>query len=132
MLELNPRPRAISIKDYIDIAHSHGKKIFMHSDGYILDILPHLVELGLDAINSQIFCMGVDNLKPYRGKITFWGEIDRQYLLPNGTLDEIENAVKQVYDTLWDNGGCIAQLEFGAGANPNNVYKAFETWAKIR
>lgn len=118
-------------KDYIDIAHRHGKKIFMHSDGYILDIYPHLIELGLDAINSQIFCMGIDKLEEFKGKITFWGEMDRQYLLSRGTLAEVENAVKEVKDKLWDNGGCIAQLEFGAGAKPENVYRTYETWNKL-
>ncbi len=118
-------------KDYIDIAHSHGKKIFMHSDGYILDIIPHLIELGLDALNSQIFCMGVENLRQFRGKITFWGEIDRQYLLPRGIAQEIQDAVRRVHENLWQHGGCIAQCEFGAGANPDNVYRVFETWNKI-
>ena len=42
-------------KDYIDIVHHHDKKAFMHSDGNILRVLPDLIELGLDAINSQIF-----------------------------------------------------------------------------
>ena len=60
-------------KDFIDIAHKNNKKIFMHSDGYILDIIPHLIELGLDAVNSQVFCMGLENLKQFKGKITFWG-----------------------------------------------------------
>ncbi|HEW91907.1 MAG TPA: methyltransferase [Thermotogaceae bacterium] len=118
-------------KDYIEIAHRHGKKIFMHSDGYILDIIPHLIELGLDAINSQIFCMGVEKLRQFRGKITFWGEIDRQYLLARGSVEEIEEAVKKVKENLWINGGCIAQCEFGIGAKPENVYKVFETWNKI-
>ena len=68
-------------RDYIEIAKRHGKKIFMHSDGFILDILPDLAEMGLDAVNSQIFCMGLDALEPLAGKITFWGEIDRQHLL---------------------------------------------------
>lgn len=118
-------------KDYIDIAHKHGKKIFMHSDGYILDIYPHLVELGLDAINSQIFCMPMKELAKYKGKITFWGEIDRQNLLPNATLDEIREAVRFVKDNLWDNGGCIAQCEFGPGANPANVREVFQTWNEL-
>ena len=118
-------------KDYIDIAHQHGKKILMHSDGHILQIIPHLIELGLDAINAQIFCMGLENLKQFKGKITFWGEIDRQHLLPNATLSEIEQAVKQVKDTLWDKGGCIAQCEFGPAGNPDNVYKVFETWNNL-
>lgn len=118
-------------KDYIDIAHKHGKKIFMHSDGYILDIYPHLVELGLDALNSQVFCMTTDKLAEYSGKITFWGEIDRQHILPNASEEEVEAAVKEVKEKLWYNGGCIAQCEFGPGAKPENVRKVFETWNEI-
>ena len=115
-------------RDYIEIAHKFNKKAFMHSDGYILDIYPHLIDLGLDAINSQIFCMGLDNMKQFKGKITFWGEIDRQNLLPNGSIEDVENAVREVREKLWDNGGCIAQCEFGPGAKPENVYKVFEVW----
>jgi len=48
--------------EYIDIAHNNGKKIFMHSDGYIPDIIPDLIELGLDALNSRIFCMGLEEI----------------------------------------------------------------------
>lgn len=118
-------------KDFIDIAHKSNKKIFMHSDGYILDILPHLIELGLDAVNSQVFCMGLKNLKQFKGQITFWGEIDRQNLLPYGSLQDIEVAVKSVKENLWQDGGCIAQCEFGPGTSPDNVYKVFETWNKI-
>ena len=119
-------------RDYIQIAHSHGKKIFMHSDGNILRIIPRLIDLGLDAVNSQLFCMGVENLAPYRGKITFWGEIDRQHLLPSGSREDIDRAVELVYRTLWQDGGCIAQCEFGPGANPDNVYRVFEKWSGIR
>jgi len=117
-------------KDYVDIAHKHGKKIFMHSDGYIIDILQYLIELGIDAINSQIFCMGLENLKKYKGSITFWGEIDRQHLLPKGSRTDIENAVRRIKKNLWDKGGCIAQCEFGPGGNPENIYKVFETWSE--
>ncbi len=115
-------------QDYIDIAKRYEKKTFMHSDGYTLDILPELIEMGLDAINTQIFCIGLDQLEQFKGKLTFWGEIDRQDLLPNASTDEIAKAVRDVHDTLWDNGGCIAQCEFGAGARPENVYTVYKTW----
>jgi uroporphyrinogen decarboxylase len=118
-------------KDYVDIAHRRGKRLFMHSDGYTLDIIPHLIEIGVDAANLQLFCIGLDKLRPYAGKITFWGEIDRQYLLARATVAEVEEAVAAVKDALWANGGCIAQCEFGAGAKPENVYKVFETWTRI-
>ena len=119
-------------RDYINIAHEHGKKMFMHSDGNIIRIIPKLIDLGLDVINSQIFCIGIDNLAPYKGKITFWGEIDRQSLIPNGTIQDIDAAVQKVYDTLWDNGGCIAECEFGPGGNPQNIYRVFEKWTSLR
>lgn len=119
-------------RDYIDIAKKYGKKTFMHSDGYTLEIIPELIDLGLDAINSQIFCIGIDKLKQFKGKITFWGEIDRQHILVKSTKEEVKQAVNNVYDALWDNGGCIAQCEFGAGANPENVYTVFDTWDKIK
>lgn len=114
--------------DYIEIAHAAGKKIFMHSDGHILQIMPDLIEIGLDAINAQLFCMGPENLAPFAGNITFWGEIDRQYILVKGTTTEVHNAVKRVYDNLWRDGGCIAQCEFGPGAKPENVYQVFVSW----
>jgi len=118
-------------RDYIEIAHSHGKKIFMHSDGYIIEIFPDLIRLGLDAINSQIFCMGLETVSTFKGQITFWGEIDRQHLLVEGSVDDIRNAVVDVKKTLWDNGGCIAQCEFGPGAKPENVQAVFKTWDEL-
>lgn len=114
--------------DYAAIAHKHGKKFFLHSDGYILDIIPHLIDIGVDALNSQIFCIGVDKLEQFRGKITFWGEIDRQYLLTRGTADEVREAVRKVHRLLWQNGGCIGQVDFGPGTNPDNLAAALEQW----
>jgi hypothetical protein len=118
-------------RDYIQIAHGAGKKIFMHSDGYTLDIYPDMVELGLDAFNTQLFCMGVENLEPFAGRITFWGEIDRQHLLPEGSTEDIRQAVDRVRKRLWKNGGCIAQCEFGAGAKPENVREVFAHWDRL-
>jgi hypothetical protein len=116
-------------RDYADIAHSQGKKIFFHSDGYTLDIIPHLIDVGIDAANLQIFCIGPEKLAPYAGKITFWGEIDRQATLATGTVQDVRAAVERVRPILWKNGGAIAQCEFGAGARPENVRAVFEAWA---
>lgn len=115
-------------KDYIDLAHAAGKKIFMHSDGYIVDIYPDLIELGLNAINSQVFCMTPETLSQFAGQITFWGEMDRQWILPKGTEEEVENAVARVYENLFINGGVIGQCEFGPGAKPENVRAMYTAW----
>jgi len=115
--------------EYIDLAHQHGKYAFMHSDGHILAILPDLIELGLDALNSQIACMGVRAVGECgAGRITFWGEIDRQHLLPHGTREEVFAAVREMRAALYRAGGVIGQCEFGPGARPENVAAVFEAW----
>ncbi len=118
-------------REYAVIAHNAGKKIFMHSDGNILDIYPDLIEIGIDALNSQIFCIGVKNLAQFKGQITFWGEMDRQHILPDGTPEEIRSAVHLVYETLNSSGGLIAQCEFGPGANPENIKILFDAWNQM-
>jgi uroporphyrinogen decarboxylase len=119
-------------KDYIDLAHSKGKYIFMHSDGYTAEIIPDLIELGLDALNTQLFTMDIEELgRRYRGKITFWGEIDRQHLLPYASTAEIDKAVRRVKDALYQEGGVIGQCEFGAGAKPENVYQVYKSWEEV-
>ncbi len=119
-------------QDYAAIARIYEKKIFMHSDGYITEIIEDLIEVGIDALNSQVFCMDMEELsRRYRGRITFWGEIDRQDILPNGNNQQIREAVEKVYHYLYDGGGVIAQCEFGPGAKPENIAKVFETWNRI-
>lgn len=118
-------------RDYAQIAHDHGKRIFMHSDGHIAAIIPDLVEIGIDALNSQVFCMGAETLAVHAGHITFWGEMDRQHLLPEGTPADIARAVRTVHHHLWRNGGCIAQCEFGLAAQPGNVRAVFATWNEL-
>jgi uroporphyrinogen decarboxylase len=44
--------------------------------------------------------MGVKTLNKFRGSITFWGEIDRQHLLPWGTSTQINKAVHLVKENL--------------------------------
>ncbi|MFQ6038466.1 MAG: uroporphyrinogen decarboxylase family protein [Candidatus Aminicenantales bacterium] len=119
-------------REYAEVARHHGKAVFMHSDGYILDIIPDLIEAGVDALNSQVFCMGVRELgERFRGKLTFWGEIDRQNLLPHGSAEEIREAVLEMWLHLHDRGGVIAQCEFGLEADPRNVFAVFEAWDRL-
>lgn len=120
-------------KDYIDIAHAHGKFAFMHSDGCIIDIYPDLVELGLDAINSQLFTMNLDKLAQIgRGKITFWGEIDRQHALRDETGENARACVRQVYEKLYlPEGGIIAQFEASPGSHPKGWFAVFDEWQKL-
>ncbi|MFC1661921.1 cobalamin-dependent protein [Gemmatimonadota bacterium] len=113
--------------DFIAIAHDHGKHAFMHSDGHITEIIPDLIEIGLDALNSQLFCMGVEELgSRFAGALTFWGEVDRQQLLPRASTEGIAEAARLMRSSLYREGGLIAQCEFGPGARPENIYAFFQ------
>lgn len=118
--------------EYVQIAHDAGKKAFMHSDGHIIEIYEDLIEIGVDAINSQLFCMDIEEIgRRFQGRITFWGEIDRQRILPHGTEEEVRQAVRRVADALGSaEGGVIAQFELGAGSKLENAITAYDQWSR--
>lgn len=121
-------------RDYCDLAHASGKFAFMHSDGHIAEIYPDLVEIGVDALNSQLFCMDMAELaRVARGRLTFWGEIDRQHVLPSPEPQAGRDAVRQVARHLYDPaGGLIAQFELGAGANAATALAIFDEWDRVQ
>jgi hypothetical protein len=116
--------------EYCRIIHGAGKFVFFHSDGHIMEVIPDLIEIGVDAMNSQLFCMDIEEIgRRFRGKITFWGEIDRQWVLPFGTVEDVRAAVRRVRAALDDGrGGVIAECEWGIGVARENVEAVFETW----
>lgn len=119
--------------DYVRLAHDAGKKILMHTDGYIFDIYPDLIEIGVDAVNSQLFCMDIEAIgQQFKGDIAFWGEIDRQHVLPAGTPAEVEAAVERLVRHLYNpQGGIIIQFELGAGAKLANADAVFRVWEQL-
>ncbi len=120
-------------RDYCEIVKAHDKFVFMHSDGYITDIYPDLVEIGVDVLNSQLFCMDLGEIeKIAKGKITFWGEIDRQHILRSRNPQDGRDAVRKVAQHLYDpRGGLIAQCEIGSGTHPQTAYAVFDEWERV-
>lgn len=117
-------------REYCDIIHAAGKFAFFHTDGFIEDIFGDLIAVGIDAINSQLFIMNIEHLaEKYKGKVTFWGEIDRQHALPFGSEEDVKIAVKRVRDALDDGtGGVIAQCEWGKNNPKENIETVFHAW----
>jgi uroporphyrinogen-III decarboxylase len=120
-------------REYCQLAKAYNKFVFMHSDGHILEIYQDLIEIGVDAINSQLFCMDLAAIEQKaKGKITFWGEIDRQHVLPADDPEVGRAAVRELMSRLYDPaGGMIAQFEFGAGVNPKTALAICEEWEEL-
>jgi hypothetical protein len=119
-------------RDYCEIARQADKLVFMHSDGRITEIVGDLIDVGVQALNSQVQCMGVAELGArFRGRLTFWGETDRQEVLPLGTREDVRAAVREMREHLYADGGVIAQCEFGPGARPDNVLEVFRAWRDL-
>jgi uroporphyrinogen decarboxylase len=86
-------------------------KLAWHSCGSILPIIPDFIELGLDILNPiQPLAAGMDPvfLKKEFGKdLVFFGGIDVQDLLPNGTPEMIHDEVRRRMEILGKDGGYI-------------------------
>jgi len=64
-------------------AHENNLYVFMHSCGYIYEIIGNLIESGIDLLQlDQPQLMGVDRLADeFGGKVTFWSPVDIQKTL---------------------------------------------------
>jgi len=108
-------------------------KVMLHSCGGLRELLPDLIDAGLDATNPvQITCSGMDaaGLKRDFGKdITFWGGgCDTRFILPHGTPDEIKAHVREQIRILRPGGGFVFQQVHNIMADvpPENIVAMFE------
>jgi uroporphyrinogen decarboxylase len=104
--------------------------IMYHSDGAVAPILDDLIEIGMDVFNPvQPNVPGHDpaELKSRFGdRLAFWGAIDQQHLLPQGTPEEIAQDVAEKLLILGEGGGymCAPAHIIQADTSMANV-KAF-------
>ncbi len=108
-------------------------KVMLHCCGGVRELLPDLIDAGLDAINPvQVSCAGMDagQLKRDFGKdIVFWGGgCDTQVTLPNATPDSIQSHVREQIRSLRPGGGFVFQQVHNilAGVPPENIVAMFD------
>jgi uroporphyrinogen decarboxylase len=98
-------------KRYFDFVKSKTEaRLFYHSCGNVVDLLDDLIEIGVDIINPvQVSAMGdTAALKARFGdRVVFWGAIDTQHVLPNGTPADVEAEVRHRIRDLAPGGGYV-------------------------
>ena len=108
-------------------------KVFYHSCGSVVHLIPDLIEIGVDVLNPiQVSAAGMDTkaLKREFGKdICFWGAIDTQRVLPFGTPAEVEAEVKRRIEELGPGGGYVlcAVHNIQADVSPENICAMYDT-----
>jgi hypothetical protein len=97
-----------------DAAHRSGMQTFLHSCGFIIDILPDLIDIGLDVIQmDQQENMGLDALHRFAGKIAFWCPVDIQTVMCDGNEQEIRAYCKRLVDKLGTPAGGFLPKWYG-------------------
>ncbi|MGC8716507.1 MAG: uroporphyrinogen decarboxylase family protein [bacterium] len=122
-------------KELFEAVHRAGHHVHFHTDGYTIDIIPDLIEIGVDVLNPQFSAMNLDALaKIVAGKICIRSDIDRQYILTKALPEEVELYVKRVIDLFGSKeGGFIGMGEINSDSKLENVeamYEAFEKYGR--
>lgn len=94
-----------------EAVHAHGKFVFHHSCGSVAEIMPDLIEIGMDVLESvQPEAAGMNPYelkKKWGDKIVFWGCLGSQSIIPFGTPEEIRSEVKRLRTEMSRGGGYI-------------------------
>jgi len=108
-------------------------KVMLHCCGGVRELLPDLIDAGLDAINPvQISCsgMGAAGLKKDFGdRMVFWGGgCDTQHMLLTGTPRQVHDHVREQVQILSPGGGFVFQQVHNilAGVPAENVVAMFD------
>ncbi len=103
----------------------HGGLVFLHCCGKVQELLPELIECGLDVFNPfQPEVMDVAKMKRlYVNRLTFYGGISTQQTLPRGTVAQTRDEVRRLLDLFHEGGGYIAAPAHAipGDARPENV-----------
>jgi hypothetical protein len=111
-----------------------GKDVHFHSDGFIIDIIGDLIDLGVSVVNCQSNCMGNDEVgRRFKGKICFRTDIDRQKVMTFGNPGEVKKHIGELFRALGsEKGGIIACGEIGRDTPLDNIKAMYEAFMAFR
>ena len=116
----------------MDLAHQAGAFVFHHSDGAVRDILPDMIDAGIDVLDPvQWRCKGMEReglKRDFGDRLIFHGAMDNQYTLAFGSEDEVRQEVIDNLRILGDGGGYIISPchNIQAVSPPENIVAMYE------
>ena len=93
---------------HVQLAKRYGVKVMLHSCGAIRELIPDLIEMGIDILNPiQVRAKGMNPIelkREYGDKLSFHGGIDIQQTLPYGAPKDVRAEVRERIQTLGRGG----------------------------
>ena len=110
-----------------------GNYIYMHTDGHIHEIIPDLIDCGVQVLNPQFRANGLDNLaRVAKGKVCINLDLDRQ-LFPYATPQELDRHVRDAIEALGSpDGGLWLYAEIDDAIPLENVDALWTALEKYR
>jgi uroporphyrinogen decarboxylase len=83
--------------------------VFIHCDGQVGKIVEEFIDIGVDILNPvQPECNDLESLaRRFQDRISFWGGIGTQSIMPFGTPAEVAAEVHRVTNILGRDGGLL-------------------------
>jgi len=120
------------MKRMMNLAHQAGVFVFHHSDGAIREIIPDMIEAGIDILNPiQWRCKGMERKElkqDFGDKVIFHGGVDNQHTLAFGSVEQVRDEVTYNIQVLGEGGGYIPAPchNIQAISPPENVVAMYE------
>jgi uroporphyrinogen decarboxylase len=107
-----------------------GMDVWYHTDGQVREIFGDLIEIGAQVINCQVPVVGHAWIaQNVRGRVAIRTDIDRQRIMPFGSVAEVKEEVQRTFEACGSSkGGIVACGEVGPDlplANVRAMYEAF-------
>ncbi len=104
-------PRYVQYHEAVKKAAPHAK-MFFHTCGSVYDLLPDLIETGIDILNPvQVSAAKMGDTarlgREFGDDVTFWGAIDTQHVMPSGSPQDVKDEVRRRIDDLAPGGGYV-------------------------
>lgn len=120
-------------RQLIEVCHKSGLHAFLHSCGNVYEIIPDLIEIGLDVLQGlQPHAMDIEQVgRRFGGQICFMGGLDAQCTLPFGTPEEVRQMVGKCIQHLGTSkGGYIGSpsTEILLDTPLENIKAVFRSW----
>ena len=120
------------LKSFYDAAHDYGCKVMQHSCGAVRDIIPWLIEDGVDILDPvQVRAQGMrlaGLVRDFGDRLSFHGAVDTQHTLPFGAPDEVRAQVRSYLDLTRERGGYIltGSQDFIADIPDDNILVMYD------